>query len=304
MNNSIDYDQKQLASYTVCISGIDTANLIQTAQDSLIAQTSLFDNKSTGLMGTKVSDGLQNLFDLWASEICNAPELKISTSAYSTWAEATMSIADIIVANITTRLCDISIDWDEVNNMRLANKQGTPIALEEESKYTIGNVSVKFSSIGKVIVNGKTASDIMTITEAKSPLLARHNLKEFQRLMFHVEPQTVKYQTKYAILTINGTDIEFKENSLQSSILRIMFGSRGKNRTKIEFIDLYELLKCEQQDWFETSKSDKNAFVTQIRNTVVAINNKIRKSIGDTDDFLKAKNNACYINPQVLNIKN
>ncbi len=231
-----------------------------------------------------------------------------------TESRAEISIAEKTVVSVVATICSLSVDrehFDHKQPLRNDNKMEIPITIERKTQYTIENVSLLCYETASVTLSGEKNDivAIMGMLEKNGYTPERFNTTGIKLLTTHLNPQKIRYDTKRDRLTIDGTIIDFDRANEQSRLLRIMFGGRGRSRSKVEFEQIYEFWAKEEYEplsWDAYGKlddGDKRAkFIKDVRNTVVNINNKVRKAISMTEDFLKVTNSTCRINPKLLKL--
>lgn len=256
------------------------------------------------------------LLSLLAETTQDISHRSLSISETPTEARVNISVAEKTIVSVVATICNLSIDWenfDRNQSMRNNDRLEAPITIERKTEYVIGNISLLCYEAATATLSGKR-NDISNIIESIGRIgniPKQLNVTDLYFLITPINPQKVRFKTKYACLIIDSTIIDFSRAYQQSRLLRVMFGGRGKSRSKVEFEQIYEVWAEEENQplsWDAFGKLDdgkeRAEFITKIRNTVRAINNNIRKVIGMTEDFLEAKNNACYINPKLLKFEN
>lgn len=214
------------------------------------------------------------------------------------------------IQTITT-IYHLFVDWENFDHKQLIRNDGMmdlPIVIEERTEHTVENISLLCCETSTVTLSGKKDGicEIMNFlgengyTSEKLDAIGVHLSRNY------IDPQTIKF-TKNTCLIIDGISIDFKEKSIQTTLLRAMFGRPGKNRIKLDFMDFYDIWATEENNtttWEQLCLSDggkeKAAFIRRIRNAATNINNKVRKAIGGTEDFLDTRNNVCKINPKLI----
>lgn len=218
------------------------------------------------------------------------------------------------IQTITT-IYHLFVDWENFDHKQLIRNDGMmdlPIVIEEQTEHTVKNISLLCYETSTVTLSGKKDGicEIMNFLGKNGYTSEKLDAIGVQLLKTYIDPQTIKF-TKNTCLIIDGISIDFKENSIQTTLLRAMFGRRGKNRVKLDFMDLYDIWATEENNpttWEQLCLSDggkkKAIFIKRIRNAAANINNKVRRAIGGTENFLDTRNNVCKINPKLLKPSN
>lgn len=222
-----------------------------------------------------------------------------------------------LLVEATTMLYYLSVDWENFDRkqpLRNDGKMELPVVIKRKTKQTIRNFSLLCYETGNTTLFGKRNEicEIMDTLRGNGCTSKKLDTIRTQLLLrTYIDPQTIKFITKNTCLIIDGVAINFKENSMQTTLLRAMFGMRGKNRVKLEFMDLYDIWATEENNsttWEQLCLSDggkkKAAFIKSIKNAATSINNKVRKAMGGTENFLDTRNNVCKINPKLLKPSN
>lgn len=215
-------------------------------------------------------------------------------------------------AETTTVAYRLFIDWknfDHKQPLRNDNRMELPIVIERKAEYTIKNISLLCYETSNTTLSGKKDDicEIMNILGKNGYTSEKLDAIGIQLLRTYIDPQTIRYITKDARLIIDGVAIDFKANSKQATLLQAMFGRRGRNHIILDFIDLYDIWAMEENiptTWEQLCLSDggkkKTIFIKSIKNAATSINNKVRRAIGGTENFLVTRNNVCRINPKLL----
>lgn len=312
MNNS------QLSSYLTQVECSSQAQTIETIQRTLSSQTDLVNGSLAGLGSATLLDELQGLLDIWSEEVNNLSSLSASISVEASKVDASISSAYGVIASASEIIRSISVDGNTCDLLQVLSNAleddviKLPITIEQETRRSVGSITlVSYQTLNATIYGNKNeVSKAAAILEEKGSTPEKLSAADVQTLSFRIDPQKIKLNLKYALLIINSIEIDFRKAPEQLTLLRAMFGKRGKNRSQIEFEDFYKFW-AEQElnplSWDAFGNIDggkeKAEFIHKIRNTVTNINNKVRKALGGTEDFLKARDNTCYINPKLLNLK-
>lgn len=248
------------------------------------------------------------LLALSAETVQDITRRNLSISETPTESRVNIFVAEKTIVSVIATIYNLSIDWENIDRSQLLrndDKLEAPITIKRKTEYVIGNISLLCYETASITLSGKKSdiSKIMEILEKNGYTPERLNSAGIKLLTTYLGSQKIRYDTKHGYLIINGTKIEFKENSIQANLLRAMFGGRGRNRKRLTIADYYDVWSNDeltQQSWFTMQKSERAKFNKRVRNTVTAINNHVAKTIGITDDLLQIRNNTCCLNPQLL----
>lgn len=321
---------QQLSSYVAKVASSNQTEVIEAIQRTLSAQSGLLNGSLANLNSSAPLDELQGLLNIWSEEASDLNSLDISIVAETSKVDANISLAGEVIASASEIVRRISTDWNSYDLLRtLSNTTDTdkleiPITIEQETRRSVGDITlVSYQTLNAILFGNKNdVSEVVAILEEKGSTPERLNAADIQIIAVCVDPQKIKLDLKSCTLILKGAkdDITFRENSIQMGILRAMFGKQGKNRVKLELLTLYEIWAKEQGwdidkksttkrnwDWFDDKNVvgiEKEKFIKQVRNATNAINNKVRRFVEWTEDFLEVRNNTCRINPKLLKLKN
>ena len=310
-------ENSQLSSYTAKITSRSQTQTIKIIQKTLSVQSGLLDDSLANLNSLTPIDDLQALLDVWNEKNESLNSLDISISAETSKIGTNISTIDGIVASASEIIRRISIRKDTFGHLLISNASdgdeiAMPIVIEQETRRSIGDITFVGYQTLNTAISGKKKdiSEVAIILEEKGSTPEKFSIADIQCFLTYINPQDIKLNLQYAYLLINDTEVDFSRAEEQFFLLRAMFGKRGKNRPKIEFEDFYNFWSEQEHiplDWDAFGKVDdgreRAEFIHKIRNTVTNINNKVRKALGGTEDFLKARDNSCYFNPKLLNLK-
>lgn len=309
-----------LSSYVAKIINPSQAQTVETVQKTLSAQSGLLDDSLIGLTSSAPLDELQVLLDIWKEkneENESLDSLNVSISVGILEVDAGVSTTSGVVASASEVIHRVSIGKNVFSRLLASNASDAdeveiPIAIEQETRRSLGNITLVGYQTLDTTISGKKkdVSEMAAILEEKGSTPEKFSVTDIQCFLTYINPQDIKLNLQYAYLLINNTKIDFSKAAEQFFLLRAMFGKRGKNRPKIEFEDFYNFWSEQEHiplDWDDFGKvsngKERAEFIHKIRNTVTNINNKVRKALGGTEDFLKARDNSCYINPKLLNLE-
>lgn len=212
----------------------------------------------------------------------------------------------------TTTIYRLFVDWENFDHkqfLRNDNRMELPIVIERRTEHAIKNISLLCYETSNTTLSGgrDDICEFMNILGKNGYTSEKLDAIGIQILRTYIDPQTIKFITKDSRLIIDGVAIDFKANSKQATLLRAMFGMRGRNRIILDFMSLYDIWAMEENiltTWEQLCLSDggkkKATFIKSIKNAAISINNKVRKVIGGTENFLVTRNNVCRINSKLL----
>lgn len=310
-------ENSQLSSYVAKITSPSQTQAIKIIQQTLSAQSGLLDGSLTNLNPLTPINDLQSLLGVWNEKDEGLDNLNVSISAGILKVDASVSATSGVVASASEVIHRISIGKNVFSHLLASNASDAdeveiPIIIEQETRRSLGNITLVGYQTLDTTISGKKkdVSEMAAILEEKGSTPEKFSVTDIQCFLAYINPQDIKLNLQYAYLLINNTKIDFSKAAEQFFLLRAMFGKRGKNRPKIEFEDFYNLWSEQEHipfDWDDFGKvnngKERAEFIHKIRNTVTNINNKVRKALGGTEDFLKARDNSCYINPKLLNLE-
>lgn len=312
------------SSYLAKITTPNQTQTIKTIQRTLSAQSELLNNSLVSLTSSTPLDELQALLDAWDEEINDFNSLDMAISVKASKVKANILAADENIVSASETIRCISIDGNlfdhlsKLSNISDSDEVKIPIVIEQETRRSVSGITlVSYQTLNTTLSGNKNnLSEAVAVLKEKGSTPERLTTGDIQIIAFCIDPQKIKLNLEYCILVLNEFEIQFRESSEQMVLLRIMFGGRGKNRKRITFADIHELLKKQnnpEHEWAWREKEyDKNdpetakkkaKFIKQCRNTASNINTKISRTTGLTGDFLETKDNECRISPKFLNLE-
>lgn len=299
-------------SYSAQVISSNPTQTLEAVHRTLSMQSDFLNKNLYGTLSPTLFDELQTLLSIWSDATSGSSQLDVSILAGALKVNASVSANNKAIASISETINRISVDWERFDKRQYKCNDDIlelPIKFELEEKRSVGELSLFCSRTGYITLtdNRTNIAKIIDILDNTELTIEQFGIANFCYVASHINPQDIKLDLKYCILFINGVDIPFRENSLQMNLLRAMFGQQGRNHIELEFDTLYGIYAKEENDylsWESFCKIDdgkkKDAFIKQIRNNAAAINNRVRKFINWTEDFLEVKNYTCRINPKLI----